>query len=100
LRSRYIVLLISLLLFIAAVDTIPDPPALNPPSSHSCGISAFHIRGSFTPLEHRWQANPASLPSDHLNSSLSGWILDDQPAGIRLQPLVFHATDTSPPVLS
>lgn len=45
-KGEYLVLLMCLLLFIAAVDTIPDPPAINPPSSPAHRISALYLRGA------------------------------------------------------
>jgi hypothetical protein len=54
LKLRYAAFLICLFLFIAAVDSIPDPPAINPPKSHSCSMSALSLRGHATLLETEW----------------------------------------------
>jgi hypothetical protein len=100
LKLKYAIWLICLLLFVAAVDTIPDPPAINPPSSHSCGISALHVRGSFTPLEKNWYVASSSLRRDHLNWFSFRLALDNRPTGVCTLPLVHHAADSSPPIFS
>jgi hypothetical protein len=100
LKRKYAIWLLCLLLFVAAVDTIPDPPAINPPSSHSCGISALHLRGSFTLLEKEWLAVSSLLRHDQLNW-FSFWLaLDNRPVGVCTLPLVHHAADSSPPAFS
>jgi len=100
LKHKYAVWLICLLLFVAAVDTIPDPPAINPPNSHSYGISALHVRGSFTLLEKEWIVASSSLQRDNLNSLSFRLALDQRPVGVCILPLVRLAADTSPPVFS
>lgn len=100
LKRKYAVWLICLLLFVAAVDTIPDPPAINPPASHGCGISALHVRGSFTLLEKEWVVASSSLRCDNLNRFSVRLALDQRPVGVCTLPLVLFATDTSPPVCS
>ncbi len=99
-KHKYAVWLICLLLFVAAVDTIPDPPAINPPNSHSCGISALHVRGSFTPLEKEWVVASTSLRRDNLNWLSFRLALDQRRVGVCTLPLVRLAADTSPPVFS
>ena len=100
LKLKYAICLICLVLFVAAVDTIPDPPAINPPSSHSCGISALHVRVSFTLLEKDWYVASSSLRCDPLNWLSFRLALDNRPIGVCTQPLVHHATDPSPPIFS
>ena len=99
-RLKFAVSLICLLLFVAAVDTIPDPPAINPPSSHSTGISALHVRGPFTLLEKEWIVASFSPRRDQINWFSFRLALEDRPAGFRLPPLIHHAADSSPPALS
>jgi len=100
LKRKYAVWLLCLLLFVAAVDTIPDPPAINPPNSHSYGISALHVCGSFTLLEKEWVVASTSLQRDNLNSLSFRLALDHRPVGVSTLPLVHLAADTSPPVCS
>jgi len=100
LKLKYAIWLMCLLLFVAAVDTIPDPPAINPPNSHSCRISALHVRGSFTLLEKEWFVASSSLRRDNLNWFSFSLALDQRPVGVCTLPLVRLAADTSPPVFS
>jgi hypothetical protein len=100
LKQKYAIWVICLLLFVAAVDTIPDPPAINPPNSHSCRISALHVRGSFTMLEKEWIIASNSLGRDQLNWLSLRLALENRPVGVCILPLVHFAADTSPPVFS
>jgi hypothetical protein len=100
LKRKYAVWLICLMLIVAAVDTIPDPPAINPPNSHSCGISALHVRGTFTLLEDEWIVASSSLRGDDSNWLSFRLALDQRPVGVCTLPLVRLAADSSPPVIS
>lgn len=98
LKFKFAIYLICLLLFVAAVDTIPDPPAINPPIGHSCGISAFHVRGIITQLEKKWYATVGLLHTERDINWLSirlAFVI--APAAIFPIPLVHYATDSSPP---
>lgn len=100
LKQKHAVVLICLFLFIAAVDTIPDPPAINPPRSHSCVISACHVRAPATLLEAQWHAAAGASWQD-----LAHWFsflltLEDRSVGVCPPPAVFHAADSSPPFAS
>lgn len=99
LKFKFATYLICLLLVVAAVDTIPDPPAISPPGGHSFTISAFHLRGVFTQLEKEWFAPSRSLQSEqNINNWLSFRLaLDTKPAANYQIPSVHHATDSSPP---
>jgi hypothetical protein len=100
LKLKYAIWLICLLLFVAAVDTIPDPPAITPPNSHSCRIYAPHVRAPFTLLEKEWLVASGSFRRDSLNW-FSFWLaLDNGPVGVCTLPQFHHATDTSPPAIS
>ena len=96
LKSKLIIALLCLLVFVAAVDTIPDPPAINPPATHS-SVSALHLCGPSTLLEKQWygvtQATRSSR-SDRLSVQLR---LDDPPVRVSPLPRVHHAANTSPP---
>jgi hypothetical protein len=100
LKLKYAVWLICLLLFVAAVDNIPDPLAINPPGSHRSGISVLHVRGLSSSLEKDWTAgpNPSRLVQIFWLSLRVGF--DDRPAGFSPLPLIHYATDTSPPSVS
>lgn len=100
LNRKHAVWLICLLLVVAAVDTIPDPPAINPPVSHGCGISALHVRGFFTLLEKDWVVPASSPQCDNPNWLSSRLVFDQRPVGVRTLPLVLFAADSSPPVFS
>jgi|ERR1700674_3487630 len=101
LKLKFAVSLICLLLLlVAAIDTIPDPPAINPPSSHSRGISALHVRGPFTLLEREWFVPSGSTRRIQIHLFSFRLAFEDEPLGVSLLPLVHHAADTSPPVVS
>jgi hypothetical protein len=100
LKLKYAIWLICLLLFVAAVDTIPDPPAINPPNSHTCRISGLHVRGSFTLLEKEWLVASGSLRRDSLNWLSIKLALENGPVGVCTLLLFHHAADTSPPAIS
>lgn len=99
-KRNYAIWIVCLLLFIAAVDTIPDPPAINPPGSHRSAISAFQARGPL-PLFDQERLLVSSAPQGVLPSRLSIRLrFDDSPAAICPLPRVHHAADTSPPAIS
>ena len=90
-----------LLVFVAAIDTIPDPDAISPQSSHSSsGIFVGHVRGNPAPLRQE-RIVSASLPQrEQMNWFSRGFALELLPTGHLPLPRVHHAADTSPPVLS
>lgn len=100
LNRQYVTVLLCLFLFIAAVDTIPDPPAINPPKGHSCGITALHVRGPLTTLENEWLVASSSLQGDRPVWSRFQLTLDSRPAAISTLPVVHHAADSSPPLFA
>jgi hypothetical protein len=100
LKHKHVVLLLCLLLFVAAVDTIPDPPAINPPGSHNFGISALHFRGALTLLEKEWFGTSGSARNDCRNWISERLAFDTKPAAVVPPPLVRHAADVSPPAFS
>jgi hypothetical protein len=100
LKFKYTVWLICLLLFVAAVDTIPDPPAISPPTSHSCRISALQVRGTISLLKKVWHVAPGSLLRNRLNWYSFQFALENKPVGGCTLPLIHHATDSSPPAIS
>lgn len=100
LKQRCVVVLICLFLFIAAVDTIPDPPAVNPPRSHTCSIFTPHVRGPATLLETHWYAAAGTSWRDLANWFSFLLSLENRPVRVRPLPAVFHAADSSPPFVS
>lgn len=100
LKFKYAVWLLCLFLFVAAVDTIPDPPAINPPGSHSCAISAAHFRGSLNLLEKQWFTAPSSTRPVQMVWLTSGLGFDTETVGVCPLPLVHQAADSSPPAIS
>jgi len=100
LNRKYATALLCLFLFIAAVDTIPDPPAINPPKGHSSGITALHVRGPLTILENEWFVASGSMQGDRPVWFSVQLTVDPRPAGISTLPLVHHAADSSPPLFA
>jgi hypothetical protein len=97
LKFKCVVYLICLLLFVAAVDTIPDPPAINPPISHCSTISGIHFRGPITLLEKEWfvtSISPRCLEVSWFSFRLA---FENKTFGVCPAPLVHHAADPSPP---
>lgn len=99
LKQKYVVL-ICLFLFVAAVDTIPDPPAVNPPRSHSCTIFTPHVGGPATLLETHWDAAVGASWRDFANWFSFLLSLENRPVRLRPLPAVFRAADSSPPFVS
>jgi hypothetical protein len=97
LKPKYIVWLICLLLFVAAVDTIPDPPAINPPAGHSSTINAAHDGGPLSLFDKQWRL-VSNLPGRFpLNWFSERFALEEEPVSASLRPLVERASDPSPP---
>jgi hypothetical protein len=98
--SRYATVLVCLLLFVAAFDSIPDPDAITSSSGHASDICACHMRAT-SARQVKEQTLLASLPkADRLNWFFWMSAFDAQPHGRLNLPRVQHAADSSPPVLS
>jgi hypothetical protein len=100
LKRKLVALLICSLLLVAAVDSIPDPLAINPPTGHSAGISALHIRGSVTLLEKEWFVALHLSRQVQANWSSLRLAFDIKPLSISSLPLIHQAADSSPPCIS
>jgi hypothetical protein len=100
LKFKFVVLFICLFLFVAAVDTIPDPPAVNPPSGHTSVISVHFVRGCTTMLEKEWFIPASSRRSENNNWFSLRLVFDTKPAAVFPQPLVHRAANSSPPIFS
>lgn len=97
-KRKYLVYLICLLLLVAAVDTIPDPPAFNPPRSHSNIILSLRTHSSSAaPEEGRFvtRGSPRSIPLLWYSLRVDS---EDGVVGIFPAALVRHAADPSPPI--
>jgi hypothetical protein len=91
--------LLCLLLFMAAIDHVPDPPAVNPHNSETGRISALHVRAP-SALQ---QEIIVSLDSSHFvrtGSSASRQTIENKLLGLCQLLVVRHAADPSPPILS
>ena len=97
-KLKFAVCLICLFLFVAAIDNIPDPPALSPATSTSVifhaharvsALSASPRREGLIALNFIW-----STQADRFPLSVK---FDDGLARIDQFPLIRHATDSSPP---
>jgi hypothetical protein len=99
-RSKLVIFLTCLLLFVSAVDSIPDPPAINPPGVSSGRISTLHVSGSPSQLEKLWCIVSISLGNDHLDWLSSRFAVDNEIKLVIPLPLVRHAADSSPPSIS
>lgn len=97
LKHKWAICAVCLLLFIAAVDTIPDPPAIDPPSRHGSRIFALHVRSPFTLLEKQWYGASYAFRRFQSDGFLIQSALEIQPPRISPLPRVHHAADTSPP---
>jgi hypothetical protein len=92
--------LICLLVFVAAVDTVPDPPATSPRSRDGFAISAFNVHGPSTPQEKQWFGAGLLLRQISFHWVLFGLVCYGEPVGSGLPVLILHASDPSPPVFS
>ena len=100
LKLKHAIWLICVLLFVAAVDTIPDPPATGPQGSDSCAISALHVGGPLTPLEKGWFVVSSASRRVRVIWFSFRLAFDNEPLGVCPLPLVHHAADPSPPIFS
>jgi hypothetical protein len=89
-----------LLLFVAAIDSVPDPPAIYQRNSSSCALSALRIHGPSTlPGKERFIA---SWPPRHIQINWFSFRLgfDNKSLGFCFLALIRHAADPSPPISS
>jgi hypothetical protein len=100
LKPKYIVWLICLLVFVAAVDTIPDPPAINPPGGHGTMVTAAHDGGPLSLFDRQWRIVSNSLGRYPLNWFTERFAMEEKPVSASLRPLVEQASDPSPPACS
>jgi hypothetical protein len=88
-----------LLLFVAAIDQVPDPPAVNPHNLEIVRVSALHVRGSSA----RQQEILISSDSSHYfrtSASSSSLTFENKLLDLYQLILVRHAADPSPPFFS
>jgi hypothetical protein len=98
LKLKFAAWLFCLFLFVSAVDTIPDPPAIKPSGSGGEKISSLHVRAPSTLLEKGWfTACNLPLRTRAFWLSLRPAFLDKAIAMCML-PRIHHMTDSSPPI--
>jgi hypothetical protein len=100
LKRKLVALLICSLLLVAAVDSIPDPLAINPPAGHSSGISALHLSGAITLLEKEWFVALQLSRQVQANWFSLRLAFEIKPLSISSLPLIQQAADSSPPCIS
>jgi hypothetical protein len=100
LNRKYAIWLLCLFLAIAAVDTIPDPPAIFSHGGQNCGVYSFSIRSQVTPLEKEWALASGPVLRDLIHGFSIRLVFDNEPHAVCTLPLVHHETDASPPVCS
>jgi hypothetical protein len=93
LKLKFLACLICLLVIVAAVDSVPDPPAMNPRNRDSFAISALHVHAPSAPSGKQpfavgWLLRQFTV---RLFSFRLGF--DSEPAGSGLPVLLRHATD-------
>ena len=99
-KLKWFACLICLLLFVAAIDNVPDPPAIRPRGSDSSGIFPLHVRGaSVLPQKER------IIRSASVQTSQVGWFafrlgFISELVDVRPVASVRHAADPSPPLFS
>jgi hypothetical protein len=86
-------------LFVAAVDTIPDPPAVFRHSAANGNVTIVHVRGSST---HQQTILTPFDSSRFIRTaaSASRLTIENRVLGSYHVLLVRHSADTSPPALS
>jgi hypothetical protein len=98
-RPKYFAWLAFLVLFVAFIDSVQDPPAINLHNG-SCRISALRVGRTSTPLEEEWVVASGCLV--HIDITWLSFIghFDNDLVGVCPIPLVRHAADPSPPLFS
>lgn len=99
-KLKWFVYLICFLLFVAAVDTIPDPPAVSPRNGDGSRISCLHVRGSFTLPEKEQIIACASIGSSEVAWFAYRLSFISELVEICPMDFVYHVADPSPPVFS
>jgi len=101
LKLRLGAFFICLLLSLAAVDTIPDPYALNPPTKHGSAVVADQARPATPTAVHlRWGVAAEISQLYPMNWFSRRFAFDLLPKGDLPLPRVQHAADSSPPFVS
>lgn len=99
-KFKYVACLLCLLLFAAAIDSIPDPPAIYPRNNSSCALSALSIHGHSTlPGKERFigPSSPRLIKINWLSFRLG---IDNKYVGFRFLALIRCSADASPPIFS
>jgi hypothetical protein len=99
-RNKYVIFLTCLLLFVAAVDTIPDPPAVKPASSPISRVFAFHARGTSTLPEKERRVVSSSRRRDRMDWFSLRLDVKKNDKPVCPVPLIRDAADSSPPIFS
>jgi hypothetical protein len=99
-KLRYVVAcLLCLLLFVAAIDQIPDPPAVNPHNRESGRVLALHGH-EFSALQQKVLVSFDSKCYVRTSSCASRLTFENKLFGLYHVILVRHSADPSPPILS
>jgi len=101
LKLRFCAFFICLLVFVAAVDTIPDPRALTPPTKDSFGRLVDHaLRAAPAPLHNSWTFAARVFQMYPMNWFSCRFAFDLLPEGDVPLRRITHAADSSPPFVS
>jgi hypothetical protein len=87
-----------LLLFVAAIDNVPDPPAIQQRTADSAGISMLHVPGPSTPSKEEKVVASGSPLHIQITWFSFQFAFDSECIGTCPLPLVRHASDPSPPI--
>jgi hypothetical protein len=99
-KPRYVVAgLLCLLLFVAAIDQIPDPPAVSPHNSEISRLSIVHVRASSRLRQGVSVVSDSSYSIPKISPS-SRQTIENEFLGLDQLHLVRQAADSSPPRLS
>lgn len=99
-KLRYVVWLTCLLLFVAAIDTVPDPPAIYPHNRVHSSISAPKVSGPSKLLEKERPLASGVSQHDQFRWFSLNLASDKKLVGVCPLQLVRHAADASPPAMS
>ena len=102
LKLRIVAFFICFLLFVAAIDTIPDPYALKPPTEHASSsiVLAHTLPANRAPIRSLWIIAARTFQMYRVKWLSRRFALDLLPQGDLPLPRVHHAADSSPPVIA
>ena len=99
-KLKLLACLTCLLLSVAAIDNVPDPPAIRQRTRDGAGISTLHGPGPSTPSREEKIVAFGSTLHVQISWFSFRFASDSESIGVCPLLLVRHAADSSPPIHS